>query len=133
MLQKSLKPLLKATLFTIAAAALLYALAALFLLKKQSSSQSYFYAAVAIHLVLGALITVLFRKEDYSFIYLFPLLLLQLLLPIVFHSFELKFLLLPASVAAVHFLIRFIIKHKKSSKKRNMHQIRRKYERLHKK
>ena len=131
-MQKTIKPFLKSLFFSAVLMATSYAVAAFLIYKNEWGDSAYFYVALLIHCVIGAALAFIFTKNR-QLICILPPMLVDLLLPAVFRQFHYHFIFLPLSAAAVFFTIDWLQRLKASGKKNSIKQIRRKYERLHKK
>ncbi|MBR0414361.1 MAG: hypothetical protein IJI67_04745 [Clostridia bacterium] len=131
-MQKTVKPFLKSLFLSVVLMASFYVVAAFLIYKNEWGDSAYFYAALLIHCAVGAALAFIFTKNRQP-ICILPPMLLDLLLPAVLRQFHYHFIFLPLSAAAVFFIIDWLQRLRASGKKNSIKQIRRKYERLHKK
>ncbi|MBQ6380202.1 MAG: hypothetical protein IJJ41_01185 [Clostridia bacterium] len=127
------RPLFKSLLQTLLLLPILYAAAAFLILKNEWGSKIFFVISLMIALIIGAVVSIWGRKNEIKIIAILPLVLFYIVLMIVFRSMDYKAFLIIAAILIEHLAITGIWKFSSSTKKRNMKQIRRNYEKRLKK
>ncbi|MBE6817626.1 MAG: hypothetical protein E7517_00505 [Ruminococcaceae bacterium] len=131
-MKKYVKRVFKSIVLSATLLTLFYALSAFFILKNEWGNNAYYISAVIIHCLTGLVLSLIFQK-DRNFLDIVPVIVFDISLFIIFQKFHYRFVLLPISAIGVYYLIGLIQRIKLSKKKNSIKQIRRNYERLHKK
>ena len=131
-MQKVLKKVIISVVITALTYFALLSAAALIIMKKDIDFEYYRFFLFGINACVSLAISLLFRNDEKSFIFILPLFLFNALCCIILKGVSVNFIINSAIIISVYLILKRLLIKKNGKKKRNINQIRRDYERLRK-